>query len=143
MSGSDQPHLHAVLQGGRGKPNVQAQFVEDAWDGPPNGAWRAARGRPEFGIDFERPDGGSVGFEYSSLVRREYASQRIVLTFLADELVRVTIVGRGLRQLYDLIRGHRAAVVYVAARDVGPEGEPIVTDVRVERVEGAEAEESA
>jgi hypothetical protein len=134
MTANLQPHLQSVLQGTRATLNVNAQFQEEVLEGPPNGAWRAARGKPEFGIDFERPDGSSVGFEYSSLVRREFRAGQILLTFLADEMVRVTIVGRGLRQLYELIRGHRVAVVHVAARDMAPDGEPVVTEVRVEKV---------
>lgn len=127
-------HLDALLRGVRSPPPFPpAQAAaEDVWDGPPNGAWRAARGRPEYGIDFEWPDGRSIGFEYASLVRREFVAGRVVLTFLADELVRVTIHGRGLRPLYELIRGHRVAVVHVAGRDMAADGEAIVTDVRIE-----------
>lgn len=140
MTVSTQPHLEAVLHSTRTTPNVNSQFAEEILDGPPNGAWRAARGKPEFGIDFERPDSTSIGFEYSSLVRREFTAQRIVLTFLADEMVRVTIIGRGLRQLYELIRAHRVAVVNVAARDMGAEGDAIVTEVVVEKVEAPDRE---
>jgi hypothetical protein len=114
-------------------PDVPVQN-DDVDEGPPNGAWRAARGRPEFGIDFEQTDGTSDGFEYSSLVRRRFTSEQIVLTFLADEMVRVTIAGRGLKQLYELVRAHRCCVVRVSPRDMGQDGEPMISSVKLEVV---------
>jgi hypothetical protein len=128
----------AVGQGTRsGRWNSHPCLIGRRQPQPTRPANCDAKGRPEFGIDFERPDGASVGFEYASLVRREYAAGRIVLTFLADEPVRVTITGRGLRHLYELIRGHRVAVVHVAARDMGQDGEPVVTEVKIEKPDGA------
>jgi hypothetical protein len=74
--------------------------------------------KPCFSIHFLKPDGSVRSFQ---------------MKFLGMEPLKVTVRGRNLWTLYDLVHCHRMPWIMEAARDMGQGGkDPVVTAIRFE-----------
>lgn len=102
----------------------------------------------EYAIHFIAPGLPIRSLQYQHLDDGFFSPDCIVLTFMGIVPKRVTILGRGFRQAdYEQIHQRRTPWVRVAARDIGGDGETIVTGVEIEVIkeeeEGQSREEGA
>lgn len=87
----------------------------------------------EYAIHFITPGLPVRSLQYHHLDDGFFSPDCIVLTFMGIVPKRVTILGRGFRQAdYEQIHQRRTPWVRVAARDIGGDGEAIVTGIEVE-----------
>jgi hypothetical protein len=95
--------------------------------------------KPVYAIHFVNPAGEVRSFQFVHLDSgSRFAAERIMLTFMGMEPVRVAIHGRNLWRLYDYIHQHRMPWIMVAGRDFAKDGETIVTKVAYDPVRGDE-----
>ena len=140
MSDRDNPHLASLLMPPADRASrVQPDDDPDRVEFPPTNAadyksYARPWVKPVRSIHFFTQDGRCRTFEYTDLRSRcgndeDFQSTRFTLGFLGMRAVEVTVEGRDLWPLYDLIRQHRMPWVMVAARYFAGNGETIVTRV--------------
>ncbi len=121
-------------------PAAEEPFEEGEVVDDPIKPWAfVTGGRSVSGIDFAWENGAKEGFEYACLTRRRYEPGLITLRFSGDDIEEVSIQGRSLDELWNLIRDRKCFRVRVtpAERDFRHNGAamPIVTHVRIRRKE--------
>jgi hypothetical protein len=81
-----------------------------------------------------------VHFDSDAAFTADESGQCIRLGFCGSKVTIVSIHGRNLRRLYDLIHQHRIAWVMRqdAGRDFAADGETVVTEIRVEEMQEAD-----
>jgi hypothetical protein len=108
--------------------------LPDLRDGPGR-CWAEPAEIPVFAVHFIAPDGTVQGtFGYDEIVGPgRYAPGAITLQFLGAKLFEVTIRGRGLWQIYDLLYQRRVRWIMAAPadRDFAGDGELLVEGVTI------------
>jgi hypothetical protein len=117
MSVSKWEELQRLGTSVRREPPVEDTLEDEIVDDPAS-PWSFVRGgRSVPGIDFEWADGVTEGVEYACLVRRHYAPGQITLRFARDIIEEVTIRGRALDELWDLIRDRKCFRVRITPEE--------------------------
>jgi len=107
----------------------------------PYTAFSRRSNKPEFSLHFVTAAGTMRSFQYAHLDSNSvFTAECITLRFMGMEPVKVLILGRHLRQLYDYIHQHRAAWIHEAAREFAADDEAIVTKVKFEPMKERVAE---
>jgi hypothetical protein len=73
-----------------------------------------------------------VHYDSDSSFKTASTGHVIMLRFAGTQVVQVTITGRNLRRLYDLLHQHRISWVMRADRDLDNEGGPTITSITIE-----------